>query len=95
MNIAKRASTTALMLTLIGATAIATPIAKAGVLDPECTAQKAAKGAAAKATVGIGGRCSPAEAAKDTAKRTAGGVDQGAVKQAPDAARDTTKKAVK
>jgi hypothetical protein len=39
-----------------------------GPLDPDCTAEKAAKSAAAKATVGIGGRCSPAEAAKDTAK---------------------------
>ncbi len=42
-----------------------------GVLDPDCTAKKAAKSTAAKATVGVGGRCSPAEAAKDTAKRAA------------------------
>src|SRR5512139_38266 len=40
----------------------------AGPLDPDCTAEKAAKSAAAKATVGVGGRCSPAEAAHDTAK---------------------------
>ena len=40
-----------------------------GPLDPDCTAEKAAKGAAMKATVGVGGRCSPAETAKDTAKR--------------------------
>ena len=40
-----------------------------GLLDPECTAEKAAKSAAMKSTVGIGGRCSPAEAVKDTAKR--------------------------
>ena len=40
-----------------------------GILDPECTAEKAAKGTAMKATVGVGGRCSPAEAAKDSAKR--------------------------
>jgi hypothetical protein len=91
MTMHKRVSTTALMMTLIGAAAMA----GAGVLDPDCTAQKAAKGAAAKATVGVGGRCSPAEAAKDTAKRTAGGVDKGAVKPAPDAAKDTAKKAVK
>jgi hypothetical protein len=70
MTIAKRISTAALMLALTGATAIA------GVLDPDCTAQKAAKGAAAKATVGVGGRCSPAEAAKDTAKRTAGATKE-------------------
>ena len=68
MTIAKHVSTAALMLALTGATAIV----GAGALDPDCTAQKAAKGAAAKATVGVGGRCSPAEAAKDTAKRTAG-----------------------
>ena len=41
----------------------------AGPLDPDCTAEKAAKSAATNATVGVGGRCSPAEAAKDTAKR--------------------------
>jgi hypothetical protein len=40
-----------------------------GVLDPECTAEKAAKSTAMRATVGVGGRCSPAEAAKDSAKR--------------------------
>jgi len=48
------------------------PLASAGVLDPDCTAEKAAKSAAAKATVGVGGRCSPAEAAKDTAKKATG-----------------------
>jgi hypothetical protein len=41
--------------------------AHAGVVNPDCTAEKAAKSAATKATVGVGGRCSPAEAAKDTA----------------------------
>jgi len=39
------------------------------LLDPDCTVEKAAKSAAMKSTVGIGGRCTPAEAAKDTAKR--------------------------
>jgi len=48
------------------------PLALAGLLDPDCTASKAAKSAAAKTTVGIGGRCSPAEAAKDTAKKATG-----------------------
>ncbi|WP_295431161.1 hypothetical protein [uncultured Thiodictyon sp.] len=92
MSIQKPASTTALVLTLLGAAAIA----GAGVLDPDCTAQKAAKGAAAKATVGVGGRCSPAEAAKDTAKRAAGGVvDKGAVKQPSYGAQGSAKKAVK
>lgn len=49
----------------------------AGPLDPDCTPEKAAKGAAAKATVGVGGRCSAGEAAKDSAKRTAGIEDKG------------------
>ena len=40
-----------------------------GLLDPDCTVEKAAKSAEMKSTVGIGGRCTPAEAAKDTAKR--------------------------
>jgi hypothetical protein len=48
------------------------PFSSAGVLNPDCTAEKAAKSAAAKATVGVGGRCSPAEAAKDTAKKATG-----------------------
>jgi hypothetical protein len=47
----------------------------AGPLDPDCTAEKAAKSAAMKATVGVGGRCSPKEAAEDTAKRKTG-IDQ-------------------
>ena len=48
------------------------PLSSAGVINPDCTAEKAAKSAAAKATVGVGGRCSPAEAAKDTAKKATG-----------------------
>ena len=39
----------------------------AGVVNPDCTAEKAAKSAATKAVVGVGGRCDPKEAAKDTA----------------------------
>jgi hypothetical protein len=46
--------------------------ATSGIVDPDCTAGKAAKSAAAKATVGVGGRCSPAEAASDTAKNVTG-----------------------
>jgi hypothetical protein len=45
----------------------------AGLLDPE---EKAAKSAAAKSTVGVGGRCSAGDA-KDSAKRTAGIEDKG------------------
>jgi uncharacterized low-complexity protein len=61
-------NTTALALAL----SIASGAAGAGVLDPDCTAQKAAKSAAMKSTVGVGGRCSPKEAAADTAKRKTG-----------------------
>ena len=64
------------MKTTITAVAFALSVASgatsAGVLDPECTAQKAAKSAAMKSTVGVGGRCSPKEAAADTAKRVTG-----------------------
>jgi hypothetical protein len=38
----------------------------AGVIDPDCDAGKAAKSAALKATVGVGGRCSPKEALTDS-----------------------------
>ncbi len=41
-----------------------------GAIDPDCTVEKAAEGAAMKATVGVGNRCDPAEAA-----RGATGVD--------------------
>lgn len=40
--------------------------AQAGVLDPDCTAEKAAKSAAMKAVVGVGGRCTAKEAASDS-----------------------------
>jgi hypothetical protein len=53
---------------LLAATAA---VASAGPLDPDCTAEKAAKSAAAKATVGVGGRCNPKEALSDTAKDAA------------------------
>lgn len=36
-------------------------------IDPDCDAGKAVKGAAMKATVGVGNRCGVAETAKDTA----------------------------
>ena len=51
---------------------LAVTSALAGPLDPDCTAEKAAKSAAAKATVGVGGRCDPKEAAQDTAKDATG-----------------------
>ncbi len=36
--------------------------------DPDCDVEKAAKGAAMNATIGFGGKCSPAETAKDMTK---------------------------
>jgi len=39
---------------------------QAGIIDPDCDAGKAAKSAAMKATVGVGGRCSPKEALTDS-----------------------------
>ena len=50
------------------AMALAMTAVSAGPLDPDCTAEKVAKSAAAKATVGVGGRCDPKEAIHDTAK---------------------------
>lgn len=86
-----KTTATALALTL----SIATGIAGAGPLDPDCTAEKAAKGAATKATVGVGGRCSPAEAAKDSAKRAAGVDDKGPLDKHRDDDEGLVKKAVK
>ncbi|MEA3468688.1 MAG: hypothetical protein U9R57_10775 [Thermodesulfobacteriota bacterium] len=42
------------------------------VLDRDCTAAKAARNTAMKATVSAGGPCGPADAAKDTAKEAVG-----------------------
>jgi len=59
-------------------------IAMGGVLDPDCTAKKATRSAATKATVGIGGRCSPKEAAGDSAKRAAGIDKKGPIEKRRD-----------
>jgi len=74
----KTINTAALTLAL----ALASQVALSGIVDPDCTAEKAAKSAAAKATGGVGGRCSPAEAAKDTAKDAVGLEDKGPVEKA-------------
>lgn len=37
----------------------------ADAVDPDCTVEKAVKGAAMKATVGVGNRCDTAETARD------------------------------
>jgi hypothetical protein len=56
----------AVCLTATGAAAQnkATSAAKDAV-DPKCTVEKAGKGAAMKATVGVGNRCGAAETARD------------------------------
>jgi len=57
---------------IVGALLAATAaVASAGPLDPDCTPEKAAKSAAAKATVGVGGRCDPKEVVTDSAKDVA------------------------
>ena len=48
----------------------------AGIVNPDCTPAKAAKSAAAKSTVGVGGRCKPGETVKDTTKRAVGADDK-------------------
>jgi len=51
----------------------------AGALKADCSPAKAGKNAAMKATVGVGGRSSPADAARDSAKGATGfdGDDNG------------------
>ena len=72
------------LTTMTLAAAMCAQLAFAGPLDPECTAEKAARSAATKATVGVGGRCDPKEAAADTAKRTAGVEDKGPIEKRND-----------
>ncbi len=74
------------------ALALASQVAQSGIVDPDCTAEKAAKSAAAKATVGVGGRCSPAEAAKDSAKEAVGLEDKGPVEKAKEDVSNPLKK---
>jgi hypothetical protein len=61
--------------------ALVSSAALAGVVDPDCTPEKAAKSAAAKSTVGVGGRCSAGEAAKDSGKKAAGVEDKGPIEK--------------
>ena len=74
------------------ALALASQAALSGIVDPDCTAENAAKSAAAKATVGVGGRCSPAEAVKDTTKGAVGLEDKGPVEKAKEDVSNPLKK---
>jgi hypothetical protein len=71
-------------LILTAAGALLCSAALAGIADPDCTAEKAAKSAAAKSTVGVGGRCSAGEAAKDSGKKAAGIEDKGPLEKKKD-----------
>ena len=64
--------------------AATTAVVSAGPLDPDCTAERAAKSAAAKATVGVGGRCDPKEALSDTAKDAVNVDDKGPIEERRD-----------
>jgi hypothetical protein len=66
------------------ALALFSSTASAGIVDPDCTAEKAAKGAATKATVGVGGRCDAKEAAKDSSKKAVGVEDKGPIEKKKD-----------
>lgn len=76
----KRMKITGLMLGV----AFGSQVAVGGIVDPDCTAEKAAKSTAMKATVGVGGRCSPAEAAKDTARDAVGMEEKGPIEERRD-----------
>jgi hypothetical protein len=70
---------------IVGALLAATAaVASAGPLDPDCTAEKAVKSAAAKATIGVGGRCDPKEALTDSAKDAVNIDDKGPLEERRD-----------
>ena len=70
-------------------------VVTSGVVDPECTAKKAGKSAAMKATVGVGGRCDIAEATTDTAKRAVDSADKSAGGERQDDEAGVVKKSAK
>jgi hypothetical protein len=59
--------------TLAAAAALLCSAALAGIVDPDCTAEKAAKG--------VGGRCDAKEAAKDSSKKAVGVEDKGPIEK--------------
>jgi len=75
MHLTRLMTGVGLSLALLSSTALAGP------MDPDCTPEKAAKSAAAKSTVGVGGRCDPKEAAKDSGKKAAGVEEKGPIEK--------------
>lgn len=56
----------AVLVAAVAGNADAGPVSAAkDAVDPDCTVGKAAKGAAERATVGVGNRCKPGETARD------------------------------
>ena len=81
--------TLALAATLmVAGVAHAGPVAKTkDAVDPDCTVGKAAKGAAERATLGVGNRCKPAETARDVVgidNNKKGGKHDGPLKKGGD-----------
>ena len=66
------------------ALALAASVSFAGPVDPNCTPEKAAKSAAAKSTVGVGGRCDAKEAAADSSKKAVGVEEKGPIEKKKD-----------
>ena len=75
MNLTRLMTGVGLSLALLSWTALAGP------MDPACTPEKAAKSAAAKSTVGVGGRCDAKEAATDSGKKAAGVDEKGPIEK--------------
>ena len=75
MTLCKLIAASGLTLALLSSAALA------GIVDPDCTPEKAAKSAAAKSTVGVGGRCDAKEAAKDSSKKAVGVDDKGPIEK--------------
>lgn len=75
MNITHLMARVGLTLALVSSAAFAGPV------DPSCTPEKAAKSAAAKSTVGVGGRCDAKEAATDSSKKAVGVEEKGPIEK--------------
>ena len=91
MNIMKFNGLMAITLTLV----LGNSSVIAGMVDPDCDAGDAVRSTAMKATVGVGGRCTPAESAKDMTKEAVGIEDKGAIEKRRNKDEGLAKKATK